>query len=82
MKNWQRRTLGILLALSLVIGLGASALAEQVVQLPREETLYFGGQQWGTVATWNPVGVNQNNAMATTTNGWGARTGRSTCTTS
>lgn len=74
MKNWQRRTLGILLALSLVIGLGASALAEQVVQLPREETLYFGGQQWGTVATWNPVGVNQNNAMATTTNGWGART--------
>ena len=32
--------------------------------LPRTETLYFGGQQWGEVNSWNPVGANQNNAMA------------------
>lgn len=74
MKKRFTRTLGLLLALSLMLGLGAAATAEQVVQLPRNETLYFGGQQWGAVATWNPVGVNQNNAMATTSNGWGART--------
>ncbi len=74
MKKPLARALGLLLALSLLLGLGAGAMAEQVVQLPRNETLYFGGQQWGTVVTWNPVGVNQNNAMATTSNGWGART--------
>ncbi len=32
--------------------------------LPREETLYFAGQQWGAVNSWNPIGTNQNNAMA------------------
>ena len=32
--------------------------------LPREETLYFAGQQWGAVNSWNVMGVNQNNAMA------------------
>lgn len=32
--------------------------------LPREETLYFAGQQWGTVNSWNIIGTNQNNAMA------------------
>ncbi|HHT08223.1 MAG: ABC transporter substrate-binding protein [Christensenellales bacterium] len=72
MRHWYRTLLGLMLALALVMGLGAGAA--EVVQLPREETLYFGGQQWGTVATWNPVGTNQNNAMATTSNGWGART--------
>ncbi len=32
-----------------------------VTDLPREETVYFGGLQWGVVATWNPIGVTQNN---------------------
>jgi len=32
--------------------------------LPRNETLYFAGQQWGTVNSWNVIGTNQNNAMA------------------
>ena len=35
-----------------------------VTDLPRNETLYFGGQQYGTINSWNPVGSNQNNAMA------------------
>ena len=32
--------------------------------LPRNETLYFNGQQWGTVVCWNPYSSNCNNAMA------------------
>lgn len=30
---------------------------------PRNETLYFAGQQWGTVNDWNPMSGNPNNAM-------------------
>jgi peptide/nickel transport system substrate-binding protein len=32
--------------------------------LPREETLYFNGQQWGPVVGWNPYSSNNNNALA------------------
>jgi len=32
--------------------------------LPRNETLYFNGQQWGPVKCWNPYSVNCNNALA------------------
>jgi peptide/nickel transport system substrate-binding protein len=32
--------------------------------LPRAETLYFNGQQWGAVVCWNPYSSNCNNAMA------------------
>ncbi len=42
--------------------------------LPRTETLYFGGQQWGEVNSWNPVGANQNNAMAIAGTASGYRT--------
>jgi peptide/nickel transport system substrate-binding protein len=31
--------------------------------LPRNETLYFNGQQWGAVACWNPYSSSCNNAM-------------------
>lgn len=31
--------------------------------LPRNETLYFNGQQWGPVVCWNPYSVNCNNAL-------------------
>lgn len=33
---------------------------------PREETLYFAGQQWGTINDWNPMSSNSNNGMAMT----------------
>ncbi|MDF2485804.1 MAG: putative transporter substrate binding protein, partial [Herbinix sp.] len=42
--------------------------------LPRTETLYFGGQQWGTVNGWNPLGDNNNNSMALSSSGSGSRT--------
>lgn len=32
-------------------------------QLPREETLYYAGQQWGAVNDYNPLSGNSNNAM-------------------
>ena len=53
---------------------GIVASAEDVTELPREETLYFGGQQWGTVNSYNPIGTNQNNAMGTTAQLLGSRT--------
>ena len=45
-----------------------------VSDLPRTETLYFCGQQWGEVTSWNPVGANQNNAMAIANSAAGSRT--------
>ncbi len=33
-------------------------------QLPRDETLYFNGQQWSAVVGWNPYSNSNNNAMA------------------
>ena len=42
--------------------------------LPRKETLYFAGQQWGTVNSWNVIGTNQNNAMAIAGGASGYRT--------
>lgn len=41
--------------------------AEEVADassLPRNETLYFNGQQWGSVVGWNPYSNSNNNAMA------------------
>ncbi len=38
--------------------------ADIAAALPRNETLYFNGQQWGSVVGWNPYSNNNNNAMA------------------
>jgi peptide/nickel transport system substrate-binding protein len=40
------------------------AVVEAVNALPRNETLYFNGQQWGPVVGWNPYSNSNNNAMA------------------
>jgi peptide/nickel transport system substrate-binding protein len=39
-------------------------LATGAPVLPRNQTLYFNGQQWGSVVCWNPYSSNCNNAMA------------------
>jgi len=31
--------------------------------LPRKETMYFNGQQWGAVVGWNPYSTSMNNAL-------------------
>jgi peptide/nickel transport system substrate-binding protein len=41
-----------------------AAVAETVKSLPRNETLYFNGQQWGSVVCWNPYSSSCNNALA------------------
>ncbi len=43
-------------------------------QLPRTETLYYGGIQWGSINGWNPLSDNNNNGMAVTQSGGGSRT--------
>ena len=42
----------------------AEAAAADPNALPRNETLYFNGQQWGSVVGWNPYSNSNNNAMA------------------
>ncbi len=39
-------------------------VAKVAAALPRTETLYFNGQQWGPVVGWNPYSNSNNNAMA------------------
>jgi peptide/nickel transport system substrate-binding protein len=38
--------------------------AEMAPVLPRQETLYFNGLQWGSVVGWNPYSTGMNNALA------------------
>ena len=71
MKNL-KKILALLIAALMICGTIA-AFAEDV-DLPREETLYFAGQQWGTVNSWNVIGTNQNNSMAIAGNAGGYRT--------
>ncbi len=42
----------------------APAAPAAASELPRNETLYFNGQQWGPVVCWNPYSSSCNNAMA------------------
>ncbi|MCL5276082.1 MAG: ABC transporter substrate-binding protein [Chloroflexi bacterium] len=41
-----------------------AATSNPATTLPRNETLYFNGQQWGSVVGWNPYSSSMNNAMA------------------
>lgn len=38
--------------------------ASIAASLPRSETLYFNGQQWGALKGWNPYSSDNNNALA------------------
>jgi peptide/nickel transport system substrate-binding protein len=44
----------------------AETVVEDPTALPRNETLYFNGQQWGAVVGWNPYSSSNNNALAVT----------------
>ena len=41
-----------------------STNADAAIVLPRDETLYFNGQQWEAVSCWNPYSSGCNNAMS------------------
>ncbi len=47
--------------------------AEVAASLPRNETLYIAGLQWGTVNNWNPYSSDNNNALVFGTGGGGTR---------
>jgi ABC-type dipeptide transport system, periplasmic component len=68
-----KKILALVLALTMVLSL-TLAQAETVAELPRNETLYFAGQQWGTVNNWNPLSSDSNNAMALSASASGSRT--------
>ena len=72
MKTW--KILSLVLALCMLMSVATFAGAESAADLPRTETVYFGGQQWGTVNSYSPIGANQNNAMAIATSTAGTRT--------
>jgi peptide/nickel transport system substrate-binding protein len=57
-----RFTIVAFLLVVLIAGTTAPSIAQET--LPRNETLYFNGQQWGSVVGWNPYSNNNNNAMA------------------
>ncbi len=67
-----KKILALLLAAIMVLG-AVSAFAE-VADLPRNETLYFGGQQWDPVVGYNPLGDNMNNGLALSQAPRGSRT--------
>ena len=68
-----KKLLSLVLALALMLSMVAVAGADDVT-LPRNETLYFAGQQWGSVNSWNLIGTNQNNSMAIAGGASGYRT--------
>jgi peptide/nickel transport system substrate-binding protein len=59
-----RITIVALLLVMLISGTTVSRSVAQDNTLPRNETLYFNGQQWGSVVGWNPYSSSNNNAMA------------------
>jgi len=61
MKLTRFAVVALLLVVSMAIG-SVPSIAQGT--LPRNETLYFNGQQWGAVVGWNPYSGNNNNAMA------------------
>ena len=69
-----KKLLSLVLALAMALSLVAVAGAEEAKDLPRNETVYFGGQQWGSVVGWNPLSSNMNNSMALAANPRGSRT--------
>ncbi|MDC7126236.1 MAG: ABC transporter substrate-binding protein [Spirochaetales bacterium] len=52
---------------------GGAESTETSGTLPRTESLYFAGQQWGSINGWNPLSDDMNNAMAITQQSGGSR---------
>lgn len=68
-----RKLLSMLLAIALLCSLFIVPASAETVELPRNETLYFAGIQWGSVNGWNPLSDDMNNGMAITQNAGGSR---------
>ncbi len=71
--NMSKKILAMLIAAVMLLGT-FGAFAEEVKDLPREETLYFGGQQWDPIVGYNPLGDNMNNGLILSAAPRGSRT--------
>ena len=69
-----KKLISLVLALALMLSMVAVAGAEAAQDLPREETLYFGGQQWDPIVGYNPLGDNMNNGLILSAAARGSRT--------
>ena len=68
-----KKILAMLLAAIMLLSV-CGAFAEGVKDLPRNETLYFGGQQWDPIVGYNPLGDNMNNGLILSAAPRGSRT--------
>jgi len=59
-----KETVQVTVKETVVVPATIEAPAGEAEALPRNETLYFNGQQWGPVVGWNPYSSSMNNAMA------------------
>ena len=67
-----KKLLSLVLAVAMLLSVTAFAGAEGVQDLPRNETVFMGGYQWGSVVGWNPLSTN-NNCYAISPNARGSR---------
>ncbi|MBQ8094504.1 MAG: ABC transporter substrate-binding protein [Clostridia bacterium] len=67
------KILSLVLALVMLVSFACIATAE-TTDLPRSETLYFGGQQWGPINGYNALSSNMNNSMVIASAPRGSRT--------
>jgi peptide/nickel transport system substrate-binding protein len=71
-----KRLIALLLTMVLVLTTTAfvtPAASAATVSLPRTQTLYYGGIQWGAINGWNPLSDDMNNGMAVTQGAGGSR---------
>jgi peptide/nickel transport system substrate-binding protein len=69
-----KKLIALFLLLAFLVTTTATAsAAASAVSLPRNQTLYYGGIQWGAVNGWNPLSDDMNNGMAITQASGGSR---------
>jgi len=78
MKQWRKMCailIGAAMCISLFAGCGSNkatptnasnTTTDDKTTQPRNESLYFNGQQWGPINDWNPLSSNSNNALGVT----------------
>lgn len=59
--NHKKSIIALVLAVIMTLAIfPLAAMAEDAENLPREETLYFAGEQWGSMINYNPLSNNSN----------------------
>ncbi len=52
-----RKVLSLVLAIAMILSMASVSFAEGATEIPRNESLVFNGQQWGTPANYNPFAL-------------------------